>query len=354
MSPLIRIALVGLGNCAKSLVESLVNSKSWENSDASAHIGRSHLGGFTPADIELVAAFDIDARKVGSDVAFAVQAAPNSARPLGPVPQTGVKVHRGPTLDGCPQHLRDLVIESPERSVSREVAVQILKESGVDVGVVLVPTGSHEAVEWWAETFIEAKVSMINGVPTFLAQRPDIIERFERRTCCYVGDDLKSQLGATILHRALLQLCRDQGVTVLFTSQLNVGGNADFRNLDYRGVSKAHSKSSSLRAIVENISPQVGFEYSETCGDHKTAKIVLEGENWCGAPFSLRATLEVEDSPNSVAPLVDAIRCVAAARARGICGYLSAASARLMKSPRDLVDELSAIETYEHFISELS
>lgn len=351
--PPLKIALVGIGNCCKSFVEYLLDTSPKAGSSQETALGRQKLGGLRRSDISIVAAFDIDSRKVGRDLADAILAIPNCALDLCSVESTGILVQRGPTLDGLPEHLKEVVLESEQNPVSPESAAEMLVNHGVEVVVVLVPSGSDRAVEWWAEVCISSGISMINCTPTFLAQRKDLMLRFRQKGGCYIGDDLKSQLGATILHRSLLQVCSQQGVVVSTTWQINTGGNSDFLNLVHRGKAKATSKLNSL-AVADNCRSDVAFTYDHQRGDRKTAVIHIEGHNPCGTPFSVRASVEVEDSPNAVAVLVDAVRCAGAARRKRIYGYLEEASQRLMKSPIYVADEWICASRYEQFVKSLS
>lgn len=350
----VNIALVGIGNCAKSFVESLYYlSNNFINSNEGI-IGRDLIGGLSRKDLSIVAAFDIDARKVGKYLNEAIRSSPNCAYTIGSreVGEIPLKVKRAPTLDGLPEHLRELVIESKVREPKKREIIEYLRKLHVEVIVIFLPTGSDRAVKYWSNICINTKASMVNGTPTFLSNDVSIMNKFLKAKCSYIGDDMKSQLGATNVNYALLSLLDKQGITIKSTSQINIGGNTDFLNLINRGSSKVKSKSESLRNISdsEEFPIHIDFSYDKTRKDNKRAIINIEAINKYNVPFSINLILDVEDSPNTIDIMYDAVRCVAAANRKKLYGYLKIPSARLMKFSRVKISEAKLHLEYENFI----
>ncbi|MCB9724379.1 MAG: inositol-3-phosphate synthase [Spirochaetaceae bacterium] len=338
----VRIALAGVGSCASALVQGI---EYYRHRDAAAHAGLMHarIAGLAPADVEVVAAFDVDRRKVGRPLEEAVFAAPNRARVFqAKLPVSGVQVSMGPILDGIAGHMADHPEDEAFRADSAppvDVA-SVLAESRAEVLVCYLPVGSERAVRHYAEACLAAGVAMVNCVPVFLASDPDWAERFRAAGLPLIGDDVKSQVGATIVHRALARLFADRGVALDRTYQLNTGGNTDFLNMLERSRlaskkrSKTESVQSQLDARLDDADIHVGpSDYVSWQGDNKVAFIRMEGRGFGELPIELELRLSVQDSPNSAGVVIDAIRCARLARQRGLAGPIDAACAWLMKSP---------------------
>lgn len=350
----IRIAIAGIGNCASSLVQGLSFYHNAEDGTVIPGLMNPVLGGYQIKDIELCAAFDISTTKVGFDVASAILAAPNNTAIFADVAPTGVTVERGPTLDGLGPMLRDLVQESdaPACDVARS-----LKEARADILISYLPVGSEEAARFYAEQALEAGCAFINCMPAFIASRPEWQQRFAERRLPLIGDDIKSQLGATILHRVIAKLFEDRGVQLERTYQLNFGGNADFRNmldrerLTSKRISKTQSVQSQLRHDLAAAAIHIGpSDHVEWLSDRKWAHIRLEGTSFGNQPITVDLKLEVWDSPNSAGIVIDAIRCAALARKRGIGGPLIAPSSYFMKSPPQQFSDAEALTRLRAFI----
>jgi myo-inositol-1-phosphate synthase len=333
----VKVAIVGVGNCASALVQGVEYYK--EALDDASVPGLMHvrLGGYHVSDIEFVAAFDIDERKVGKDLAEAIFAPPNNTRRFADVPRLGVEVMRGMTFDSIGKYLKGVLRKAPGETVD---VASVLKDSGADVVINFLPVGSEAATKWYVEQALEARCGFVNAIPVFIAREHRWQKIFERRGVPLVGDDIKSQVGATILHRVLAKLFVDRGVRIDRTYQLNFGGNTDFLNMLERErlESKKISKTSAVESLIpyplgqENI--YVGpSDYVPWLQDRKWAYIRIEGRNFGDSPISVEVKLEVWDSPNSAGVAIDAIRCVKIARDRGVSGALVSASAYLMKSP---------------------
>jgi myo-inositol-1-phosphate synthase len=341
----IKIAIVGVGNCASSLVQGLEHYASKQAEDA---IGLLHweIGGYRPQDIEVVAAYDIDVRKVGKDICEAIFEPPNcTAVFCAEIPKSGVLVRMGRRLDGVAEHMRDypdqrtfLVADAPEATHAE--VVDALEQSGAEILVNYLPVGSEHAARFYAEAALEAGVAVVNCIPVFLASDPVLAQRFADRGIPIVGDDIKAQLGATITHRTLTDLFRKRGVKLDRTYQLNTGGNTDFLNMLNRSrlVSKKESKTEAVQSVMatrladENI--HVGpSDYVAWQNDNKVCFLRMEGRLFGDVPMHLELRLSVEDSPNSAGVSVDAIRCAKLALDRGVGGVLESASAYFMKHP---------------------
>ncbi|MCW2927794.1 MAG: myo-inositol-phosphate synthase [Thermoleophilia bacterium] len=349
----VRVAIAGIGNCASSLVQGVAHYF-----DATEEVpGLMHhtVAGYHVSDIEFVAAFDVAAAKVGLDIADAIFAGENNTVKFSDVAPTGVLVQRGPTLDGIGKYLGEVVELSTEEPV--DVAA-VLRERKVDVLINLLPVGSEEAVKFYAEQALAAGTGFVNCIPVFIAGKPEWRARFEEANLPIIGDDIKSQVGATILHRRVAQLFRDRGVKVLRTSQLNVGGNSDFRNmlersrLDSKKVSKTNAVTSVLPYELDPKNIHVGpSDYVPWLEDRKWAHIRVEGEAFGGVPLNMEIKLEVVDSPNSAGITIDAVRMAKYAMDRGIGGALEWSSAYLMKSPPWQHDDDLAKEHLEAFLA---
>ncbi len=358
----IRIAIVGLGNCASSLIQGI---HYYRDRDPAEAIGLMHpvIGGYRPSDIEVVAAWDIDRRKVGKDVGEAIFEKPNCTTVFCPdVPATGVEVRMGRILDGFSEHMKDypahrtfLPADAPEPD--REEIVRVLRDSGAEILLNYLPVGSEEATRFYAECALEAGVAFVNNIPVFIASDPAWARRFEERNLPIIGDDIKAQVGATITHRALTDLFAKRGVKLERTYQLNTGGNTDFLNMLNRArlASKKTSKTEAVQAVAaerleeENI--HVGpSDYVPWQNDNKICFIRMEGRLFGDVPMNLELRLSVEDSPNSAGVAIDSIRLARLALDRGIGGVLYGPSAYLCKHPPRQYTDDEAYRMTEAFI----
>jgi myo-inositol-1-phosphate synthase len=348
----IRVAVAGVGNCTSSLVQGLYYYRDLKDDEEVPGLMHPRLGGYAIRDIVPVAAFDIDARKVGKDLSEAIFAAPNCTLKFSDVPHVGVEVIGTPVLDGLPEHLKRFFESGEYAPAQEEDVVDILRRSKADVLVNFLPTGSAEGARFFARACIKAGVGFVNGIPELIVSDPEFQQAAERAGSQLVGDDVKSQVGATILHRTLLQLFRDRGLKIKRTYQLNYGGNSDFINLVKRGESKEVTKTSALHAVVPyEIEASTGFGFLPILGDTKMAIVMVEGEKFGGAPIRVEAKLEVIDSPNSAGVIIDAIRCCKVARDRGVAGVLESASAYFMKHPPRQFPDEQARRMLEEFIA---
>ena len=355
----IRIAVVGIGNCASSLVQGLEHYREGTNDV----VGLMHLemGGYRPSDIKVVAAWDIDRRKVGKDVAEAIFAKPNcTAIFAANVAATGAVVKMGRTLDGVAEHMDAynddrtfLPADLPEPT--KADIVRELRESGTDVLMNYLPVGSQEATEFYAECAIEAGVAFVNNIPVFIASNPEWAAKFEAAGVPIIGDDIKAQLGATIVHRVLTDLFAKRGVKLDRTYQLNTGGNTDFLNMSNRKrlASKKVSKTEAVQAVaaerLEDENIHVGpSDYVAWQNDNKVCFLRMEGQLFGGVPMNLELRLSVEDSPNSAGVAIDMIRCAKIAKDRGLRGVVDPASAYFCKHPRtQMTDDLAQVAVEE-------
>jgi myo-inositol-1-phosphate synthase len=350
----VRVAIVGVGNCANSLLQGVEYYKDASPSDSVPGLMHVDLGGYHISDIEFVAAFDVVKGKVGVDLADAIWAHPNDTIKFSDVPKTGVKVSRGMTHDGIGKYLSQVVEKAPGET---DDVVGILKETGADVVVNYLPVGSEEATKWYAEQVLAAGVAMVNCMPVFIAREPYWQKRFEDAGCPIIGDDIKSQVGATITHRVLTTLFGDRGVHLDKTMQLNVGGNSDFLNmlererLESKKISKTNAVTSMLDYEIGDRNVHVGpSDYVPWLTDRKWAYIRMEGSSFGDVPLNVELKLEVWDSPNSAGIVIDAVRLAKLALNNGIAGSLEAPSAYLMKSPSKQVRDDEAREQIERFI----
>ena len=337
----IRVAIAGLGNCAASLIEGIYHYR--QNLGNDAGLLFPSLCGYSVRDIEIVVAFDISSLKVGEAMCDAIYRAPNNfVRIPGVEVDASGKVFRGPTLDGNPEHLARLVPESPESLV--DVAA-VLREHEAEILVNLLPTGSLEATEFYAQAALEADCAFINCIPTILAQRPEMQQKFVQRQLPLLGDDIKSQIGTTILHRALLHLLESRGAVLHKTSQVNIGGNTDFANFVHRAESKLVSKRKSLaRYVGEQTDFHVGHHYDPTKGPLKNAFIEIEASVFGRSPVKISVKLESDDKPNSAGSVADLIRIARGAMDKGMGGFIPDACAYYFKSPPTPMDDLEALE----------
>jgi len=351
----VRVALAGVGNCASSLVQGLTYYRDATGNEPIPGLMHVDLGGYRIADIEISAAFDVADTKVGCDLAEAIYARPNNTQRFADVPASGIRVHRGPTLDGIGKYLRDEITESNEPVA--DVAA-ILRDSETDVLVCYLPVGSQQAAEFYARQALDAGCAFVNCIPVFLASKPEWSQRFAARGLPIIGDDIKSQVGATIVHRVLTNLFRDRGVRLDRTYQLNFGGNTDFLNMLERErlVSKKISKTQAVTSQLDIPLPandvHVGpSDHVPWLTDRKWAYIRLEGTTFGGVPLSAEVKLEVWDSPNSAGVVIDAVRCAKLAMDRAISGALVAPSSYFMKSPPQQFTDDEARRRTERFIA---
>ena len=351
----IKVAIIGVGNCASSLVQGIHKYVELPQDGDVPGIMHPTIGDYHIEDIEVVAAFDIDGNKVGKDVSEAIFTQPNNTLKFADVPHLGVPVDRGMTHDGIGKYVSHLVKKSPQ---STSDVSGILKERGVDVVINYLPVGSEMATKWYVEQILDARCAMVNCMPVFIAREDYWRNRFEERSLPIIGDDVKSQLGATITHRVLTRLFEDRGVKIDNTYQLNFGGNTDFLNMLERErlVSKKISKTGAVTSQMEDgIEPDrihIGpSDHVPWLQDRKWCYIRMEGRIFGGAPISLEAKLEVWDSPNSAGVVVDAIRCAKLAMDRGIGGTVIGPSAYFMKSPPEQYTDDVARDMVESFIA---
>ena len=351
----VRVGLVGVGNCASSFVQGLTHYRDASANNPPPGIMHVELGGYHIRDIELASAFDIDARKVGCDVSEAIFAAPNNTQRFAAPMLQNVMVARGPTLDGLGVTLRDTIRESnaPVADVTR-----VLKATGTNVLVNYLPVGSSEATKFYAERALEAGCAFVNCIPVFIASDPAWRQCFEAHGLPIVGDDIKSQVGATIVHRMLARLFRERGVKLERTYQLNFGGNSDFKNmldrdrLESKKISKTQAVTSELADALEPGDIHVGpSDYVPWLTDRKIAHIRLEGTTFGDLPLSVEVKLEVWDSPNSAGVVIDAVRCAKLGLDRGIGGALTGPSSYFMKSPPTQFSDDEAHARTERFIT---
>ena len=357
----IRIAVVGIGNCASSLVQGLEHYREGANDQ----VGLMHfdMGGYKPSDIKVVAAWDVDRRKVGKDVAEAIFAKPNCTAVFAPnVGNTGTIVKMGKKLDGVADHMADFkddrtFLVSDAAEPTREEVIAELKASGADVLMNYLPVGSQEATEFYADCAIEAGVAFVNNIPVFIASNPVWAKKFEDAGVAIIGDDIKAQLGATIVHRVLTDLFAKRGVKLDRTYQLNTGGNTDFlnmsnhRRLESKKISKTEAVQSVAAERMDDDNVHIGpSDYVPWQNDNKVCFLRMEGQLFGGVPMNIELRLSVEDSPNSAGVAIDMIRCAKIAKDRGIAGVIDPASAYFCKHPRtQMTDDLAQIEV-ERFI----
>ena len=350
----VRVAIIGVGNCANSLVQGVEYYKDAPADESVPGLMHVDLGGYHIRDIEFTAAFDVTTDKVGKDLADAIWAHPNDTYKFANVPKTGVTVARGMTHDGIGKYLSEVVEKAPGDTAD---VVRILQETGTDVVVNYLPVGSEEATKWYAEQILKAGCAMVNCIPVFIAKGGYFRKRFEDHGLPIIGDDIKSQVGATITHRALTQIFRDRGVRLDRTAQLNVGGNSDFLNmlererLESKKISKTNAVTSVLDYDLGEKNVHVGpSDYVPWLTDRKWAYIRMEGSSFGDVPLNVELKLEVWDSPNSAGIVIDAVRLAKLALNNGIAGALEAPSAYLMKSPPKQIDDDDAHDGVEAFI----
>jgi myo-inositol-1-phosphate synthase len=333
----VRVAIIGVGNCANSLIQGVYYYHNAHPDEQIPGLMHANLGGYHISDIEFSAAFDIDVEKVGKDLSEAMWSGQNNTIKFTDVSPLGVPVHRGMTHDGLGKYLKMKITKAPGPT---DDIVEILKETRTDVVVNYLPVGSEQATKWYVEQVLNAGCAFVNCIPVFIAREPYWQNRFAERGLPLIGDDIKSQVGATILHRVLANLFKDRGVKLLRTSQLNVGGNMDFYNmlererLESKKISKTNAVTSQVPGGLDPENVHIGpSDYVAWLTDRKWAYIRLEGAAFGDVPLTIECKLEVWDSPNSAGVVIDAVRCAKLGLDRGLSGTLEAPSAWFMKSP---------------------
>jgi myo-inositol-1-phosphate synthase len=352
----VRVALIGVGNCASSLVQGVEYYKNADPDEFVPGLMHVDLGGYHVRDVEFTAAFDVTTDKVGKDLSEAIWGHPNNTIKFSDVPKTGVTVSRGMTHDGLGKYLSEVVTKAPGET---DDVVGILRETGTDVVVNYLPVGSEEATKWYTEQVLAAGCAMVNCMPVFIAKESYWDKRFKQAGVPIIGDDIKSQVGATITHRVLMNIFRDRGVRVDRTFQLNFGGNSDFLNmlererLESKKISKTYAIKSTLPYEMEEKNIHVGpSDHVPWLEDRKWAYIRLEGTSFGDVPLNAELKIEVWDSPNSAGVVIDAVRLAKLALNKGIGGTLGGPSSYLMKSPPVQYDDDEAREKTEEFIRE--
>jgi myo-inositol-1-phosphate synthase len=354
----VRVAIVGVGNCASSFVQGVEHYRHADPAEQVPGLMHVDLGGYHVGDIEFTAAFDIDADKVGKDLSEAIWAGQNNTIKFADVPHLNVPVYRGMTHDGLGKYLKERITKAPGHT---DDIVEILEATKTDVVVSYLPVGSEQATKWYVEQVLEAGCGFVNCIPVFIAQEDYWAERFRKKGLPIIGDDIKSQVGATIVHRTMARLFHERGVKLRRTSQLNVGGNMDFYNmlererLESKKISKTQAVTSVMGTELAAEDVHVGpSDYVPWLGDRKWAHIRLEGEAFGDVPLMAELKLEVWDSPNSAGIVTDAVRCCKLALNHGLGGALEGPSAYLMKSPPQQVPDPIARQQIETFIAEHS
>jgi myo-inositol-1-phosphate synthase len=350
----IRVAIVGVGNCASSLIQGVQYYHDADENSTVPGLMHVRLGQYHVRDVKFVAAFDVDAKKVGFDLSEAIFASENNTIKIADVPPTNITVQRGPTLDGIGKYYSETIEVSDAEAVD---VVKALKDANVDVMVSYLPVGSEEADKFYAQCAIDAGVAFVNALPVFIASDPVWAKKFEDAGLPIVGDDIKSQVGATITHRVMAKLFEDRGVQLDRTMQLNVGGNMDFLNmlersrLESKKISKTQAVTSNLQREFNTKDVHIGpSDHVGWLDDRKWAYVRLEGRAFGDVPLNLEYKLEVWDSPNSAGVIIDAVRAAKIAKDRGVGGPVVAASAYLMKSPpKQMPDDIARTEL-EKFI----
>ncbi len=355
MGDKVRVAIVGVGNCASSFIQGVHYYRDAKDDEFVPGLMHVNLGGYHISDIEFTAAFDVDVTKVGKDLSVAIDGGLNNTVKFAEVPKTGITVSRGMTHDGLGKYLSQVIEKAPGPTAD---VIGILKDTKTDVVVSYLPVGSEMATKWYVEQVLEAGCAFVNCVPVFIAREEYWRQRFEERGLPIIGDDIKSQVGATIIHRVLAHLMRERGVRLERTSQLNVGGNTDFLNmlererLESKKISKTNAVTSQLDYDIGAKNVHIGpSDYVEWLDDRKWAYIRLEGRTFGDVPLNIELKLEVVDSPNSAGIVIDAVRCAKLALDRGISGALYGPASYFMKSPPQQVSDTEAHDATEAFIA---
>jgi myo-inositol-1-phosphate synthase len=355
MKQKVRVAIAGAGNCSSSLIQGVQYYSDVRPEDRVPGLMHVSLGGYHVSDLEFVAAFDVDSTKVGKDLSEAIFSGPNNTYKFAAVPPLGVKVQRGPTLDGLGKYLRQVITESDAEPVD---VAQALRDSGADVLINYLPVGSEKGARFYAEQALKAGAGFVNCIPVFIAKDPEWRRRFLEAKLPIIGDDIKSQVGATITHRVLARLFEDRGVRIDRTYQLNFGGNTDFMNmlererLESKKVSKTVAVTSQISDGLAPENVHVGpSDYVPWLTDRKWCYIRMEGTTFGDVPLNMEVKVEVWDSPNSAGVVIDAVRCIKLALERGIGGPLYAPSSYFMKSPPEQYTDDVAHAKVEAFIA---
>jgi len=351
----VRVAIVGVGNCASSLIQGVEYYRNADPNDRVPGLMHVTFGDYHVSDVQFVAAFDVDAKKVNRDLAEAIVASENNTIKLADVPPLGVTVQRGPTMDGLGKYYRETIEESDEKAVD---VVKALRDARVDVVVAYLPVGSEQADKFYAQCAIDAGCGFVNALPVFIASDPVWAQKFTDAGLPIVGDDIKSQVGATIVHRVLAKLFEDRGVELLRTYQLNFGGNMDFKNMLERErlmskkISKTQAVTSQIPHEMEKANVHIGpADHVPWLLDRKWAHMRLEGRAFCDVPLNMDVKLEVWDSPNSAGIIIDAVRACKIAMDRKIAGPLLSAASYFMKSPPEQYSDSVARDAVEKFIA---
>jgi myo-inositol-1-phosphate synthase len=351
----VRVAIIGAGNCASSFVQGVHYYREAKASEFVPGLMHVNLGGYHISDIEFTAAFDVDKTKVGKDLSQAIFSGMNNTVKFADVPEMGVKVYRGMTHDGLGKYLSEVIEKAPGPTAD---VIAILKDTQTDVVVSYLPVGSEMATKWYVEQILEAGCAFVNCIPVFIAREPYWQKRFQERGLPVIGDDIKSQVGATIVHRVLTRLMRERGVKLERTSQLNVGGNTDFLNmlererLESKKISKTNAVTSQLDYDMGPDNVHIGpSDYVKWLDDRKWAYIRMEGRTFGDVPLNIELKLEVVDSPNSAGIVIDAVRCAKLGLDRGLSGSLFAPSSYFMKSPPEQYSDADARAKTEAFIA---
>lgn len=350
----VKVAIIGVGNCASSLVQGIEYYKDIKDDDKVPGLMHVNLGGYKISDIEFSAAFDIDINKVGKDLSEAIFSKPNNTYKFSDVPKLGVEVQRGMTHDGLGKYLSEVIEKHPSPTVD---VAQVLRDTETDVVISYLPVGSESATKWYVEQILEAGCAFINCIPVFINSQDRWQDRFKKKNLPVIGDDIKSQVGATIVHRVLANLFKDRGVKLERTSQLNVGGNMDFYNmlererLESKKISKTQAVTSQIPYDMGADNIHIGpSDYVAWLTDRKWAHIRLEGTTFGDVPLNVELKLEVWDSPNSAGVVIDAVRCAKIGLDRGIGGSLVGPSSYFMKSPPEQFPDDVAKQMVEDFI----
>jgi len=350
----VRVAIAGVGNCASALVQGVEYYKDTKEEATVPGLMHVNFGGYRVRNVKFVAGFDVNKNKIGKDLADAIWAEPNCCAKFAEVPKIGVKVLPGPILDGVAPHMKKTFYTYDEKEMKPVDVVEALREAEADVLVNFIPVGSNKATRVYAEACLEAECALANCIPEFIASDPVWAKRFEKAGLPVAGDDIKSQLGATILHRNLIKLCVDRGVEVDETYQLNLGGNTDFLNMtvEERLHSKRISKTEAVTSLVPyKVPTRIGpSDYVPFLGDKKICYVLIKGRKFGNQPVTLTAKLEVEDSPNSAGVVIDVVRAVKIALDRGISGALTGISAYAFKHPPVHVSDDQAKQWVEDYI----
>lgn len=359
MSRKIKVAVVGVGNCASSLIQGIHYYKNADIDEFVPGVMHVKFGGYHISDVEIVAAFDVNTDKVGKDVAEAIYAAPNNTAVFAQVPETGVTVSKGPRLDGVNKYTEPVVPISDAPDVD---VVKVLKDSGADAVINYLPVGSQEATEFYAQAAIDAGCGFVNCIPVFIASNPKWAKKFEDAGLPVIGDDIKAQVGATIVHRTLTNLFLDRGMKIEKSYQLNVGGNTDFMNmlererLDSKKLSKTEAVTSMIEARGQTIAPDdmhIGpSDYVPWLKDNKVCYIRIQSKHFGDVPMDLELRLSVEDSPNSAGVAIDSIRCLKLALDNNLKGAINGPSAFFKKHPPVQVEDRTARDAVEKYIAQ--